>query len=213
MPKLKNIIIGIAAAIFAVILFVVVLGFVQPRIVHVERSCDISADPSQVYNIVAHIKDSKAWSPWYAQDTNMKMSYFGPDSGVGAGYSWDSKMKNLGKGKLTVTHLSKNQSITEEMNFTGNGTSTGQWTFEQGPKGCKVTWGINTDMGFNPFKRLMGLMFDKWVGKDFEAGLINLTNYIESLPPDEAVPMPPDEVVKPGETDTLSVPAESQEGL
>jgi hypothetical protein len=53
------------------------------------------------------------------------------------------------------------------------------WTFERAGGGTVVTWGIDADMGNSPIGRWMGLMMDRWVGTDFEAGLTNLKTVVE----------------------------------
>ncbi len=40
--------------------------------------------------------------------------------------------------------------------------------------GTRVTWTNEGDMGANPVNRYFGLMMDRMVGPDFEAGLKNL---------------------------------------
>ena len=60
----------------------------------------------------------------------------------------------------------------------GNATATYRLT--PAGAGTKVTWGFNTDVGANPFMRWMGLMFDRWVGADYEDGLGRLKKLVES---------------------------------
>ena len=49
-----------------------------------------------------------------------------------------------------------------------------------------TAWGhhkfIDTDFGFNLPSRFFGLMFEKWLGPDYETGLTNLKRLAESLP-------------------------------
>ena len=48
-----------------------------------------------------------------------------------------------------------------------------------GVEGTKITWGFDSDLGMNPIARWMGLMFDSWIGADYETGLANLKNLVE----------------------------------
>ena len=43
-----------------------------------------------------------------------------------------------------------------------------------------MTWGLEADMGNAPVGRYMGLMMDRWVGGDFEAGLARLKALVEA---------------------------------
>jgi effector-binding domain-containing protein len=44
-----------------------------------------------------------------------------------------------------------------------------------------LKWTLSYDVGYNPFARWMGLMMDKFVGGDFETGLINLNAHCKLL--------------------------------
>ena len=46
--------------------------------------------------------------------------------------------------------------------------------------GTRVTWGLEADMGNAPVGRYMGLIMDRWVGGDFEAGLARLKALVEA---------------------------------
>lgn len=47
-------------------------------------------------------------------------------------------------------------------------------------EGTRVAWDLDSDMGAGPLGRWMGLMMDRWVGGDYEAGLANLKTLVES---------------------------------
>jgi hypothetical protein len=42
-----------------------------------------------------------------------------------------------------------------------------------------VTWGFDCDLGTNPIMRYVGLMFDQWIGADYEKGLAKLKEVME----------------------------------
>ena len=46
-----------------------------------------------------------------------------------------------------------------------------------------VWWKLLGNLGFNPVARYMGLMFNDWVGADYEKGLAKLKRVVESAPP------------------------------
>jgi effector-binding domain-containing protein len=55
--------------------------------------------------------------------------------------------------------------------------------------GTQVTWSLDTDLGAGPIWRYFGLMMDRWVGKDFERGLVNLKALAEGLPKADFAPL------------------------
>ncbi len=44
-----------------------------------------------------------------------------------------------------------------------------------------MTWGLYSDLGNNPLMRYLGLVMEKFIGEDFDEGLVNLKAHIESM--------------------------------
>ena len=44
--------------------------------------------------------------------------------------------------------------------------------------GTDVIWSFRSSLG-NPLERWMGLLYDKWIGPDYEKGLIKLKALVE----------------------------------
>lgn len=68
----------------------------------VERSTTINAPAEKIYAQIADFHNWRSWSPWDDLDPNMKRTYSGADSGVGAGYAWSGNRK-AGEGEMKIT--------------------------------------------------------------------------------------------------------------
>jgi effector-binding domain-containing protein len=169
MKIVKNILIGFVALLVVLLL----VGFCLPRKVHVERTLTINAPPEVIFKQVNTLKNWAKWAPWFRMDPTMEITFFGPESGVGSGYSWKSNNKKVGNGKVTIL-ASSSDSILVNMDFMEHGTAFGGYTFSKEGPATHVIWSMRSDMGTNPFARYFGLMMDKMVGPDFEKGLHNL---------------------------------------
>lgn len=176
--KILRLLIG---ALLALLLLVFVVGSLLPRAWHVERSVQIAAAPAQAYALVVEPARWKAWTVWNRRDPAMQIAYFGPASGVGAGWSWRSASE--GDGKMTLTAASPGQRVAYELYFPDmDDTTHGELRFEPQAGGTRVTWTMDGDMGRNPLKRWLGLLMDRLVGPDFAAGLANLKTLAEQHP-------------------------------
>lgn len=169
--------IGLGLLILIVLLSGV--AYLLPRHVKIERTTTIKAAPAIVFGQVNILKNWEQWSPWHKLDPKMKLEYNEIPSGKGASYSWKSKDKNVGNGKLTITHIVPYDTIVVEMNFMGQGTSSAGYYFKKADSTVQLTWRMDADMGNNPMGRWMGLFMNKLVGKDFEKGLISLKEISE----------------------------------
>lgn len=162
-----------------------VLGFFifslyLPSRVRVERSLVMEAPASAIFPYVNALRKWPDWSPWHAYDPAMELKYTQQDAGTGAAYSWSSRHRNVGKGSLTITESRPNEYLAAEMNFMQQGVAKSWFRFKPSAYGTKVTWGMEADMGQNPLRKLMGRLMDKWVGGDFEKGLLNLKRVSEA---------------------------------
>ncbi len=199
MKIVKRILIGIVA----VLLLGVIIAFMLPRKVRVERTLVINAPADVIFNEVNTMKNWAKWAPWFRMDPEMEITYFGPESGVGAGYSWKSKNSRVGEGKVTIA-ASAGDSILVNMEFTGKGAPTAGYTFHREDAGTKVTWTMQADMGMNPVGRYVGLGMDKMVGPDFEKGLHNLDS-VSQLEAKKVSEMP---AMQPFHVEIKSVPSQ-----
>ena len=81
---LKKILIGLAAII---VIFLIVAA-ARPADFRVERSTTIAATPAALFEQVNDHHKFAVWNPFLKLDPNVKNTYSGPDSGVGAVCAW-----------------------------------------------------------------------------------------------------------------------------
>ncbi len=170
MKILKKILI----VLVVIVAVVAIIGMFMSRDVRVERSMDMNAAPEAVYSQIVDLNMWDNWMPWNKIDPNMKKTFGEKTSGEGASYSWESSNGDVGHGTITITKVVPNELVETTLDFKENGMGTSDYKIERTENGSKVTWGMNMDMGANPFMRIMGGMMDKMMGSAFEKGLHSL---------------------------------------
>ena len=115
------------------------------------------------------------WNPFTKLDPNVKNTYSGPDSGVGAVCSWDGSGK-IGAGSATIIESNPGELVRQRMDWKRpmEGTSTVDFTFKPVGDKTSVTWAMYGKNGF--MGKLVSLFMDcdKMVGPQFEQGLADL---------------------------------------
>ena len=171
----------IGLGLLILIVLLVVIAYLLPRNVKIERTTVIKAAPEIVFGQINILKNWEQWSPWHKIDPKMKLEYNEIPSGKGASYSWKSDDKNVGNGKLTITRIVPYDTIDVEMNFMEQGVSFGGYYLKKVDSTVHLTWWMKADMGNNPIGRWMGLFMNRLVGKDFEKGLDSIKNISERM--------------------------------
>ena len=167
-------------ALLMIILGAFIVSLFLPATVKVVRIRVIPATPAVIFAQINNVHNWENWSPWHALDPHMKLHYTDNDTGEGAAYSWESENRQIGKGAMKITLSKPNEQIATEMNFMEQRLSKSTFKLEQVDTGTSVTWTLTAELGQHPVKKLMGLLMDKWVGKDFERGLANLEAVVKA---------------------------------
>ena len=168
----------IAFTLVAVVALLLVIGLLLPSGFKVQRSVQIAAPASKVYPMIADPRQWNKWTVWNRRDPGMQMTYSGAESGVGAKWSWQSKTE--GNGEMEFIAAMPNERIDYTLAFPEFGmNSRGQILLAPDGAGTRVTWTNEGDMGSSPVNRYFGLVMDRLVGPDFEAGLNNLKGLAE----------------------------------
>jgi hypothetical protein len=174
MTILKRVIIGLVTFIVLILL----IGFLLPRQVHVQRSIVIDAPQAALFDALNGFKRFNEFSPWAALDPNTRYTYEGPESGVGARMIWVSGDPEVGSGTNEIVESRSPDLIRTRLDFGGQ-LAEATFTFEPADGATRVTWGFDGDLGNNPVMRFVGLMFDRWIGGDYEKGLARLKEVME----------------------------------
>lgn len=164
-------------AVLAIVFFAG--GFFLPKEVTVARSVEIDAPASEIFPYVNNLKAAGEWSPWLGRDPEVQLTYTGPEEGVGAKLEWASDDPQVGNGVQQITLSDPDKLVQTTLDFGPMGQALAELELVEAGGTTTVTWGFETDMGNNPSWRWMGLMMDRWVGGDYEAGLANLKALVE----------------------------------
>src|SRR5688572_27351240 len=166
-----KVLIGLAV----IVAVVLVVAATRPAEFRVERSAALSASPEALFEQVNDHRKFSVWNPFLKLDPNVKNTYSGPDSGVGAVCSWEGN-SNVGAGSCTIIESKPGELVRSRMDWKRpmEGVATVDFTFK--PDGDKtiVTWamyGKNNFMG-----KVMSIFIDcdKMCGPQFEKGLAEL---------------------------------------
>jgi hypothetical protein len=176
---LKKILIGILVVIAAFLFFVIT----RPADFRVERSATIAAPAQALFEQVNDHHNFNKWNPFLKLDPNVKNTFSGPDSGVGAACSWDGT-KDIGAGTATITESKPGELVRERMDWKRpmEATATLEFTFK--PEGDKtvVTWAMYGKNGFVGKLVSVFMDCDKLCGPQFEQGLADLGKIVTAAP-------------------------------
>jgi hypothetical protein len=164
-----------------VVVAVLVLGLIEPTDILVSRSTVIKAPKEAVFEQMVMFKNWPNWSPWYKTDSTMKMTYSGTDGQPGSSYHWVGDEKKAGEGEMKNTAVNGTE-LTFDVTFTkpDRGTAHGILKAVDTAGMTKATWSFSIHIGF-PWNAMCVFMnMDKMLGGDFESGLANMKQYVES---------------------------------
>jgi uncharacterized protein YndB with AHSA1/START domain len=115
----------------------------------VSRSVTMQTPPAAVYERIAEPRRWRDWSVWHRRDPTMKVTYFGNDSGAGAGREWKSQRE--GDGKMTFTTAEPERHLAYDLYFPDFGTTSGG-EFRRAPEGSgtRVTWRMTATKAKEP---------------------------------------------------------------
>ena len=153
------------------------VGLILPGSIKVERSAVIQAPPAAIFPLLNDLRQFNRWSPWAARDPQTAYAFSGPESGVGARMTWQSQ--KLGNGTQEIVESVPDQRVVTALDFGDMGTARAGQNLRPEGSGTRVIWDLETNLPYNPLSRWIGLMFDRWIGADYEVGLARLKNLAE----------------------------------
>lgn len=170
----------VAGFILVAIVMLAVVGMFLPREVSVARTIEINAAADKIFPHFNNLEKTIAWSPWLHHDPETKNTFNDIPEGVGAVMEWESDHQKVGSGRMEITDSKLNESIAVDLDFGDMGSATAGWKLAPLGDATNTTWSMTTDMGAGPAGRLFGVFMKRWIAADYDLGLENLKNLVES---------------------------------
>ncbi len=155
------------------------LAALQPDDFHYERSMAIGAPPEAIFPYINDVHLFQEWNPFASGDPDCRISFTGPNAGLGAAAHWQGG--RTGEGSMTVIESVPAQRVLYRMEFRKPLAATHTAAFVLEPRDGKtvVSWSL---YGKNPFLgKAIGLLIDcdKMCGEQFVKGLSRLKTLVE----------------------------------
>lgn len=175
----KKILLGVVVLIAAFLGYVATL----PSEFKVGREATINATPAAIFPHVNSTRKMDAWNPWMKVDPQVKITYSGPETGVGSMSTWEGN-NDIGAGSATIVESVPNQLVRTRLDFLKPfaGTSMVEFTLKAEGTQTVVSWSNSGKSQFIPriFCTLMRVNMDKMMGEMFEKGLADLKGRVEA---------------------------------
>jgi effector-binding domain-containing protein len=178
MKLLKRILI----AILAIVVLIVVIGFMLPKTRHLERSVVIDAPPCVVFAKVVGFRSFNDWSPFVAVMPEAEYEFSGPDFGIGATMTWTVAEPKPEAGSQTIVASTPYERVDVELDLGAQGLAQSTYLVQPEGDGTRLTWAFDTDYGLDILGRYFGLILERQLGPLYAQGLANLKRIAEDLP-------------------------------
>ena len=172
--------------VILVIVAVAILGLIayaatRPDTFEMTRSMNINSRPEEIFPLIANLRVMDKWNPFVKADPAIKLTYSGPESGVGATNVFEGNNK-VGSGSIAITEAAAPSKIVMQLDMIKPMRAHNRVDFTLVPRGdtTNVTW---TMSGRQPLIAKVMTIFidcDKMVGGQFEKGLADLKAIAES---------------------------------
>ncbi len=182
-----NVIKKILIVLVVLVVLLYIVSLFLPSRLYVETSRVVNAPVENAFVQVNNLKNWEAWSPWLKMDPDLQITYHGPESGVGASYSWVSPSGKLGTGKITISESKPNELVVTDLDFDEEGSGTGGFRFEPEEDRTRITWYMDSRLE-GMIDKYMGLMMAGAMENTFNEGLDALGTVAEQMPPPARTP-------------------------
>lgn len=167
----------IILTILAILVLLVIAGFLLPAEWSVSESVAIEAPAEEVYAYVADFRRWPEWTSWAAADPSMQYSYSGSDRGVGQVTEWSGES---GSGRMEITAVDSLRRVDYYFSM-DDGMFGAASTIRLDDEGgaTTVTWSSEGDVGANLAARYFMKLFTPYMSADYRAGLERLKGVAE----------------------------------
>lgn len=180
--------------LLALVVVLIVIGFVLPTTVVVERSRVIDHSPDVTFEVLADLRHFTRWAPWLERHPDMSRRLEGPSQGVGATLVWRDTPESE-ESRLWIVAMDPTRRIDMKLEL-GDSEFDSWFSIDDVPAGTEVSWGMQVEFGaLDLVGRYVGLVLPGLVGRDYRHGLERLDEYLSQSP--GRVPALP-EAVEPG---------------
>jgi len=172
----------ILLGLFGLFVLLLVVIALQPNAFRIERQATIPAPASEIFPHVADFRKWPAWSPWETIDPNLKRTYSGSASGIGAVYDWSGN-NNVGQGRMTILECRPDELIRIRLEFFKpfKGVNTTEFKFAPiGERQTRVTWSMCGPKNYLSKALHMLFSMEKMIGGKYEKGLENLHEIVNA---------------------------------
>ncbi len=171
---------GVIILVFVAVAITIII--VLPSSAYMERSIHVNASPEIVYRELISFRNFTKISPWAVNNPDAKYVVFGPESGIGAGISWEGGSEDFQSGSIEIVDVLENQYVISKMGFEGyESNPQSKWLINRTDSGAWVTWAFE-EKEIRGFNKVFMLGIDGFLGDVYEQGLSLLKERSETAP-------------------------------
>ncbi len=163
--------------LLGVFIIIFLLALLLPSKVTVAKSVDINASHDKVKNQIVNFEQWKNWYPAF-KDENITIVKNSSKENIISSVTLKDK-----EGKTILLNLVDTSNNKINIDVESASSTKVDYTFLLIPKlnnQTQLTWDVNINLGWYPWKRIEGILFDKFSGSQYEAALDDLRKAAEN---------------------------------
>ncbi|MEO5629472.1 MAG: SRPBCC family protein [Thermomonas sp.] len=174
----------ISLAIVAALYLVVALVLPSQR--HLSEKIETNRKLTIVFDTLNSLRRFKSWNPLVLRDPRVKMTYSGPDAGVGARLDYSSTNDRIGDGSWEITESVPREKIGYDIeNIERGSNKRTAFTFKptgRNNRNVEIIQTFDVDYGWDLIGRYAGLYVARHVGDDMKLGLARIVTMLAAVP-------------------------------
>ena len=163
--------------LLGVFVIILLLALLLPSKVTVAKSVDINASPEKVKNQIVHFDQWKNWYPAF-KDQSITIQKNPSKAPILSSVTLKDK-----EGKAILLNLVDTADNQISIAVVSASSTKVGYRFVLIPKlnnQTQLTWDVNINLGWYPWKRIEGILFDKFSGSQYVAALEDLGKAAEN---------------------------------
>tara|TARA_B100000586_G_C19896083_1_gene337062 strand:+ start:125 stop:646 length:522 start_codon:yes stop_codon:yes gene_type:complete len=166
----------IFAGISALLITLILIGFLRPALWSAESSIEIAVEPIVIFPYLNDLNNWDEWTIW----SDIESELTEPSHGKGAKRQWTDE--NFGSGSIVIVESDLPHSLRYEVTIDSGAQIYGEFLLTELSKGTLVTWRENGNLGTNPLMSYLAKRIGASQAKQMQSGLEGLRTKVSDSP-------------------------------